>query len=283
MQNIKYHLANVVAIVCFSYVTAITVNQFIKYTASPVDTSITRPGYATTGQRVVHTFGDYQEILDSGFFELADVSSSGESEFAAQPGEIRDLILLGTISGPRSIARALVKNRREKEPQVYKLGNDIVGYRIVRIDNAKVYLKKDGNVEILDLYTKETQGSGKDASPTINRGAASSSLVKKSLSRAEIQQKVLNNIDNALKGIRAGPYRVKGKIEGYKLFKVRPYNILYKLGARSGDIVKRVNGHQVDSTEKLVKMWENLKDDSKITIDLERGGKLIRYDLSITD
>jgi len=282
MQNIKYHLANTVAIVCFSYITAITVNQFVKYTTSPVGTLNTSTGFASSMQRTVHSFGDYQEILDSGFFELADIQA-GDSDTLLQPGELRDLILMGTISGPWQIARALIKNRSEKDPRIYKLGNTIAGYKLVRINNAKVYLKKGDSVEILDLYDKGQAGSTDTASPTINRGAATSSLVKKSLSRAEIQQKVLNNIDNALKGIRAGPFRVKGKIEGYKLFKVQPYNILYKLGARSGDVVKRINGHQVDSTEKLVKMWENLKNDSRISVDLERGGKLIRYDMSITD
>ena len=38
------------------------------------------------------------------------------------------------------------------------------------------------------------------------------------------------------------------------------------MGARSGDIVKRVNGHVIDSTPKLMKLWESLKNEPKITM-----------------
>ena len=92
-----------------------------------------------------------------------------------------------------------------------------------------------------------------------------------------------NNMDNALQGLQAGPYRINGQIVGYQLMTVRPQNILFKLGARSGDIVKRINGQVLDSTQKLMSMWEAIKNDPKVTIDLERGGKNIRYDFNISD
>ena len=103
----------------------------------------------------------------------------------------------------------------------------------------------------------------------------------KTLSRAEIKQKVFNNMDNALRGLRAGPYRVNGQVQGYRLIRVRPYNILYKFGARSGDIVKRVNGRAINSTKKLYSMWEALKTESRITVDIERGGRIVTFDFNI--
>ncbi|MDY6970415.1 MAG: hypothetical protein SVR08_17435, partial [Spirochaetota bacterium] len=103
------------------------------------------------------------------------------------------------------------------------------------------------------------------------------------VSRSAIQQNVLNNIDNALKGLRAGPYRVRGKIEGYKLFRVKPSNIMYKFGARSGDIVKRINGHPIDSTEKLIGMWKSLNSESHFTADIQRKDKIIQYYFTIKE
>jgi general secretion pathway protein C len=67
------------------------------------------------------------------------------------------------------------------------------------------------------------------------------------------------------------------------LINVRPYNILYRLGARSGDVIKRINGQMLDSTQKLYTMWESMKNDSRISIDLEREGKNLRYDFNITE
>jgi general secretion pathway protein C len=175
----------------------------------------------------------------------------------------------------------MIKKRTEREAQIFKLWSDVYGYKLVRINNTKAYLKMGNDIKILDMYAQVERGREESARKSVP--SESPSQLKRTISRSEIQQKVLNNMDNALRGIRAGPYRVDGKIEGYKIFRIRPYNILYKFGARDGDILKRVNGHAVDSTKKLYKMWESLKDDPKITVDLERNGKLITYDFTISE
>jgi len=93
----------------------------------------------------------------------------------------------------------------------------------------------------------------------------------------------MNDIDNAMQGIQAGPHRVNGQIEGFKLIRIRPYNILYEYGIRSGDIIKRINGKKVDSTEKLFNMWQGIKNESKMVIDVERNGQIITFEMNITD
>ena len=86
-----------------------------------------------------------------------------------------------------------------------------------------------------------------------------------------------------LKGLRAGPYNVNGRIVGYKLFIVNPDNYLYEIGARSGDVIKRINGHPIDSTEKLYKIWSGLPQESRVVLDLDRGGKTVTYDYTFTE
>jgi general secretion pathway protein C len=156
----------------------------------------------------------------------------------------------------------------------------VYGNRLVWISDSKVYLDSGGQRVALDLYAKQTVSPGNTAPVD---ASVSPGNLSQTLSRAEMRQKVFNNMDNALRGIQAGPYRVNGKIVGYRLINVRPYSVLFKLGARSGDIVRRVNGQQLDSTEKLMSMWEAIKNDPKITVDLERGGKAVQYDFNITD
>ena len=253
---------------------------------NPVDTGTFKKPKSSVEEIKTGSFDDYQKVIldETNFFEVAPVTNDTSSESSDnQPvpsGELKDFTLFGTISGPSSIARALIKKRGEKYPEVFKLWNDVYGYKLVRIDASKVYLKSGEQVDILDMFAKD---ESKQTGSRFTGSRSSSTQSKQTISRAEIQQKVFNNMDNALKGIRAGPYRVSGKIEGYKLFRVRPNNILYQLGARSGDIVKRVNGHPVDSTEKLLNMWGSIQGDSKITVDIERGGKIQTFDFNITD
>ena len=47
--------------------------------------------------------------------------------------------------------------------------------------------------------------------------------------------------------------------------------------------MKRINGHSIDSTEKLIGLWESVQSDSKITADVERGGKIQSFVLNLTD
>lgn len=284
MQNLKYHSLNVISILIFSFMLASTINQVIKYNLSPGYTkaqSGTRRAYAASARK---SFEDYRIITECGFFKIpgpGDVTGEGQSP----AGSISELTLLGTISGPSNIARAMILKSGEKSPGVFALykvssevSNDVYGNRLVSIGDAKVYLEAGGQRVALELYAKKVV----DSKPGEQAGGDGQQF-NQSLSRAELKQKVFNNMDNALQGLQAGPYRVNGQIVGYRLITVRPQNIMFRLGARSGDIIRRVNGQVLDSTQKLMSMWETMKNDPKITIDIERNGKNLRYDFNITD
>ncbi len=278
MQNIKYHALNTVSVTVFSFILASTATQFIRIGFVSLDERQERRPRITSGQTPTRSFEDYQAVLDSGFFKLAGPESPENQ--AASSSALSDLQLLGTISGPPSISRALIKRSTEKDPVIFKLWNNVYGFKLVRIDDSKVFLKMNDKVEIIDMFASPLQAGapGQIPSPAPQEGK-----VKQTLSRSELQQKVLNNMDNALRGLRAGPHRVDGRIAGYKLFRVQPSSILYRLGARNGDIVMRVNGHPVDSTEKLYQMWQSIQGESRITVDLERGGRMVNYEFTISE
>lgn len=277
MTKTQIHLINIIVVIVFSFITAQVINQSIKFFIKPVDAINHRRNHYQSNTLSIKSFSEYQKMLDSNFFKIASVDSSG----ASVSSEINELTVLGTISGPPGIARALIKKQSENSAQIYKIGMDVYGFKLIKIDNAKVFLKKDDKVEIIDMFAKDRQqNSTASQQPTVQ---STPNRITKSISKSEIQQKVFNNLDNALNGVRAGPYRIDGKIEGFKLFSVAPFNILYSMGARSGDIVKKINGQPIDSTEKLMKMWEVLKTDSRFVIELERSGQTITYDLNVTN
>jgi general secretion pathway protein C len=285
IQNIRYHLINTGAVILFSFITALSISQFIRLSISPAySVSSEKEKYAAP-QAVKKSFDEYKAIIDSNFFKIAsetDKSKDSGGTITPSASDLNDLQLLGTISGPAAIARILLRKKQEKDSQIFKLWDDVYGYKLVRIDNFKIYLKRDKNVLTLDMYPKDDKAQ-LNASAAVARGGAAESKTVQALSRSEIQQKLLNNVDNALEGLQAGPNRVNGKIDGYRLARVSPNNFLYKLGARSGDIAKRINGHPIDSTEKLLGLWQSLQGESKITVDIDRGGKIQTFEFNVTD
>lgn len=272
----------------FSFMLASTINQVVKYKISPgysKPAATSRKSYNTAVRK---NFEDYRILTESGFFKVASAADiAGETPGAS--GSISELTLLGTITGPTSIARAMILKTGDTSPRIFALykvnsetSNDVWGNKLVWIADSKVYIEAGGQKMTLELYAKKTVDPNQQGAAAIPVEGGAQQF-NQTLSRAEIKQKVFNNMDNALQGLQAGPYRVNGQIVGYRLINVRPNNIMFKLGARSGDIVRRVNGQILDSTQKLMSMWESIKNDPKITVDLERNGKNIRYDFNITD
>jgi general secretion pathway protein C len=289
LENLKYHALNALSVALFSFITALTINQFIKFAITPEYNSRIKQVRTTETQKEKKDFAFYNSVIESGFFRIADQSADGEGgEGQAQQSALDELTLMGTITGPASIARALIMKRGERYPQIFALykvnseiTNDVYGYTLVSIRDTKVNITSGESKYTLDMYAKKEVGGQANSQGPAEPGES----LKKTISRSEIEQNVLNNMDNALKGLRAGPYRdsATGEITGFRLIKVRPYNILYKLGARDGDIIKRINGKKIDSTEKLYKMWDALKTDSRINADIERGGKILTFEYNISE
>jgi general secretion pathway protein C len=288
MQNIKYHSLNTISMLLFSFMLASTINQVWKYKISPGYTKTTATSRKAVNTAVRKNFEDYKILTESGFFVMPGAAGP-EGETQGASGSISELTLLGTITGPTGIARAMILKTGETSPKIFALykvnnetTNDVWGNKLTWIADTKVYLEVGGQKQTLELYAKKV------VDPNAQKGAAAPNpeggqQINQTLSRAEIRQKVFNNMDNALQGLQAGPYRINGQIVGYRLTTVRPNNIMFKLGARSGDIVRRVNGQILDSTPKLMSIWETIKNDPKITVDIEREGKNIKYDFNITD
>jgi general secretion pathway protein C len=300
MQNIKYHFINIATMLIFSFALASTINLVVEYKLSPNITSAVKkqPDLKPTESIITkRPFEFYSSILDSGFFFVTNVVVADNAPSNEPPPveviDIAQLSLLGTITGPAAIARAMIRKQGEKTPDIFALRKidddisyDVHGYKLVWIGDTKVTLEANGEKQILDMYpekTPETPPASGILPPKTTTAVASGPPIKTTISRAEIKQKVMNNLDEAMKGLVAGPYRKNNVIEGFLLNRIPTANILYTLGARNGDIVKRINGKTMDSTEKLLQMWQGLTNENKVTIDLERSGKLVTYEINITN
>ncbi len=89
-----------------------------------------------------------------------------------------------------------------------------------------------------------------------------------------------NMIDEELKDLgklqseaRVVPHYKNQKYEGFKLVGVRPGSLYRALGIRSGDVIKSVNGTAIDSPNKAIELFEQLKSSSDIKVDIERRGQ----------
>ena len=67
-----------------------------------------------------------------------------------------------------------------------------------------------------------------------------------------------------------------GVAKGFKLFSIRPDSIYTKIGVQNGDVIRRINGYDLNSPEKALEIYSKLKEASRIDIELERNGSVVR-------
>ncbi|MDA3899283.1 MAG: PDZ domain-containing protein [Spirochaetes bacterium] len=277
-SQLKFHAITFASVALLAALTSFGINMILGNTLFSPQTDVKKALSRVKSERGSISTPSHQNILESSLFRLAELDEAGEDDVSEAPAQVSDLSLLGTITGSVSIARALVSKRGEKNSEVFKIGQNVYGYVLTWITETKVYLKKDDQKMILDMYPpKETAPSSRSSA------SRSSGSIKTTLSRSELQQDLKNNMDNMLRGLVVSPYRKDGQIIGYRLKRVSSQNMLYKYGMRSGDILQKINGHQITSTQKLYELWQTIPNESKVVINVQRRGKDETFEFIIND
>ena len=72
------------------------------------------------------------------------------------------------------------------------------------------------------------------------------------------------------------PNMSAGKMEGFKISKLPEDSILSELGVRKNDIIKEINGTQINDLESLMSLYQRIWSENLFNIVLERNGKIVR-------
>ena len=231
-------------------------------------------------------------ILSSPLFSIPSgpqVQSSGEEgPVLTESPLLKKFELNGVIllSGGRSIA--LIRRAGQRESEIYRKGDRLDNAEIVRIERDRVLLNDGRNTIVLPMYYRYmAKTANSSPAPAQEKVAAErfsdAKEIKRVLSRSDVETKVFQKVTEILTQIAISPYMNNGQMEGLRLVRVPRDNIVYELGGRSGDILRRVNGHEINQVDQMYKLWENIKDDSFISVDLERNNQIFTYSFDIRD
>jgi general secretion pathway protein C len=72
-----------------------------------------------------------------------------------------------------------------------------------------------------------------------------------------------------------------GQVDGFKVFAIRPGSLFAKIGLQNGDVVKRINGIEVQGPEQAMAAYAQLRDETNINIELVRQNqnKTLTYEI----
>lgn len=198
-------------------------------------------------------------------------------------------ILLGTISSDSAAARrAILWAEGMREPVLAREHAEIEpGVRVAGIGRDHVWIKRGQAKEKLELLpvgsrtrtpaapvpppvsvAPQRPASPANSSLRVNRiGEHSFSLDEETVTQ------LTGNINQFMTQVRIIPYFEGNQSAGYRLAAMRPGSAFDQLGFRGGDIIQRVNNVDLTSPEKMYTIFQNLKDEKRVTVDILRQGQ----------
>jgi len=217
---------------------------------------------------------DLASIIDGVFFKRPVVEQQATQ--TAAPSQ--NFTLIGTLEGDPAYARAVIRIAGvQDEPREYALGEKIGNAVLIVIGYEKIWVRENGAKYKIEVGESSQEAQSKAATP-VDTGAGTTRII----TRQEINDKILGNPAAIYGGGAAfGPNLENGQITGFKLHRIPEGHIFYSLGARSGDIIKSVNGYPLSNTGQMMELWNNIKTMPRVSVDLLRDGKPMRYDFEI--
>jgi general secretion pathway protein C len=212
-----------------------------------------------------HELSDYSSILERGLFGEGKGPSSGP---AVESSAYR---LIGTIEGD-SFSGAVLEDASGQT--FYRINQKLPdSSQIVKVQRDKITLRRaDGSsteIQVVD-DTKIVNISR----PAVN---GASGVRKLSEGKWMVDQREVTasteNISQLLTQARALPYMEQGKTIGFRISEIVPGSLYEKIGIQNGDVIQKINSQDVDDPAKFFQMYQSLREERSITIDLIRGGQ----------
>ena len=201
--------------------------------------------------------------------------------------------LLGTLVASDNLwSVASVMDMNTQRTTTVMVGDRIQGAAVLVIERERVIILNNGRREFIDgqpgdgagSYTPPPIAAGPPVQPPpgngLGNGIRAVSENDYEVPRTEIDRTLANLNDVAMQA-RIVPAFKDGQAQGFKLFSIRPDSIYSKIGVQNGDVIKRINGFELNSPEKALEVYAKLKEASRIEIELERNGSSIHKNYTI--
>ena len=200
-------------------------------------------------------------------------TNSAPVKSAPKPVTPLKLRLVGTQVPSSGRPYAIVEDTKKKTQDVFELNEMIFEQaKLVAVEAESIQIERNGKIEMLLMEDgPKAPGSGISS----NSDQTEFTVAESELSDA------LANLPRLLSQARAVPYFRDGKSIGMRLFAVRRGSLYEKLGLKNGDIVLSVNQNSLNDPTQALKLFEELKTQRSINVELERGGKTssLRYSI----
>ena len=206
-----------------------------------------------------------------------------------QEGSIDDIILLSIYNSKEA---TVVTVQYKGKTKVLSRDDEINGFVLKGAgNNFATFIKNEKNYKLMLLKGKNTnQGTSYTSNQAANTSVTQASpkvagdIVdagdRKIVDRSLIDH-YANNIDDVYKNIGIADLKEGNKLKGFQISFVRRDSPFSKLGVKRGDIIKSINGQEINSYNAAFGVYKNIKDIDNLTLVIQRGSEEMELEYEI--
>ncbi len=232
----------------------------------------------------------YQSILKLNLFDPANRhqadSALSQDRLQKKPStatQRKDLTLVGTVTSSENPFAVIQAGGEE---HIVHLKEELPdGEELERISREEIWLRgTDGT--LFPLALPKAAASEPETQPESSSRQPQAEGIKKIgenrwiISNQEARN-ARGNIGVLMQQARFEPRLNNGQVEGFAVRMIRPRSLLWNLGLKRGDVVKEINGVQLDSPEKGLEILNQLQEARNISVGLQRRGKNLTFEYEI--
>ena len=250
---------------------------------------------SVNNQPQVRQLAAYQSITTRDLFKTQQALKPDKT-LDIDPDKLKqtslNLKLLGTITGGAADSDyAVIEDVQKRKQGLYRAGDAIVNAKIKAILRKKVVLSVDGKDEVLlmdedkNKPKKQVRPGFPDASDEFDPALPDESgEIDESVNidREKINDS-LKNINQLMSQVKVRPHFKDGKPDGLLLSHVQQNSIFNEMGLQNGDIVKGVNGKEIQSVDDALKFYDSLKSSTSVEIQIERQNDMMTIGYQIKE
>ena len=220
-----------------------------------------------------------------------------------------NLKLVGTVVGTPERTYAVIEDLSTKRQDLYRLGDVVREAKVVEVTRNRVVLDNRGRREELFSFEKTDAAAPPSSEPAARQSAAprrrpftleSQSREappdpppdppqegERDAAQVEIERvsenmwridrddlvEQLDNFGQMMQEARLTPHFTGGQPDGFMLTNLPSNSLLARMGLRSGDIMKGVNGQKFGSLEEFFQVYQQLQTEPVLQLEVERSNR----------
>ena len=284
-------LANLALIALAAYFTAGLFYQIWGVQLQPTEPTFAEKSKVARARRVAtKPYGAYRPILQRDLFKTQKEPVTPTQKSDVNLGSLEEtklkLKLWGTVTGDKEKSYAVIENTQSREQNLYRVGDSIQNATLKLILRSKVVLSVNGNDEVLAMEEIKQSGSPRRVvagGSRVPRQTGASGIRRQRVSlRRNMITEAIEDVSKLMTQVKITPKMGEdGQQEGLSMSNIKPNSIFRRMGLRNGDVLKSVDGQEIQSVDDALKLYDSLKSANKVAVQIQRRGteRTIEYNI----